>query len=72
MSDKAAFAGEALVTNVTRRPRGDIVLRACCWVIDRNCVDRLLLGFEQRVMGFFPRVMCRVGYRGMGNVVAVA
>lgn len=73
MSDKAAFVGEALVTNVTERPRSDIVLRACCWIIDRNCVDRLLLlGFLQMVVGFFPRVMCRVCYRGMGNVVAVA
>lgn len=80
MSDKAAFAGETLVANVTVRPRGDIVLRACCWTIDRNGVDRLLLlgfvekvvGFVKRVVGFFPRVMCRVCYRRMGDVVAVA
>lgn len=73
MSDKAAFAGETLVTNATARPRGDIVLRVCCWVIDGNCAERLLLlGFVQRVVGFFPRVMCRVCYRRMGDVVAVA
>lgn len=72
MSDKAAFAGEALVTNVTGKPRGDIILRTCCWIIDRSCVDRLLLLGLQRVVGFFPRVMCRVCYRRMGNVVAVA
>lgn len=36
MADKAAPAGEALIANVTVRPRGGVVLRDCCWIIDRN------------------------------------
>jgi hypothetical protein len=87
MSNEAALAGEALVTSITVTSRGDIVLRACCWNIDRNRVVRLLLLgffqrvvgflqrvviFFQRVVGFFPRVIGRVDNRRMGDVVAVA